>query len=313
MIKELFFKKVPAKEADKNSFVKSASKYFREMLHYLLQVSKRLFVVVLFYFLQTYVARKMKVLHYVPNFNMIIIAAFTVLNGKRYAFLSAATIGIIIESSSRNVRLLDMVSYSTLGVIFAQFFADLSDYKREIQRLTLDDRESRRKQNENRRKYQSSIKKAENISSRRSELFLTLKAGIAKLKDIKNIHELSPNFRIVLNAVALHLAYELIMIVYILLKGAWLQWHHIERMLGSVVYTSLLAFFLLPVLRVLLGKKHKKRRFKKNGEMIEEYNTVDIDENIRNHTVIGNKPSAEEVLIFTQRVKKEQEKGKGLL
>ncbi len=196
---------------------------------------KTAFLILLFYLLQTCVMPHLKILGVMANLNMVIIAILTVSFGKKYAFVSGALIGIILESMARNIYSFYVIMYPTLALIFAQVFADMSDIKREFRRIKL-------KSEEHVDHIQSSVRKKRKfrISFRRT-----------------SPDDMDPHLRIVLNAVCLHGTYEMLMIVYAALGGVTLTLRHFSNLLTAMAYTALCCVVMFPI-RKFLGMYPKR-------------------------------------------------------
>lgn len=228
----------------KNSnFASFVSKYSKAL--------RLLLAILLFYNLQFVVNQHIKIDNYLPNFNFILIAACTVYMDSGITFIVSAMLAIMIESTYKSVPLIDLLSYPTISLILAQFLGN--KHERIKKQNLFSDRESLRINIDKERKYYKQIQTIESqgkISFQGGEIL----SGI--LLDFKKIifsikRAFSTNY--VLDAVLLHLIYEIIMLVYVLLNGSSLKWHHIQNMLGSVIYTSVLSIILLPIIKKILG------------------------------------------------------------
>ena len=239
---------------------------------------KTVFLVLLFYLLQTTVMPYFKVWGVMANLNMVIIAILTVSLGKKYAFASAATIGIIMESMSRNINSFYIIIYPTLALIFAQVFADMSDVKREFRRVQL-------KSEEDNEKLKSAITKGK-------------KRFRLKLKRTSP-DDLNPHLRILLNAVALHASYEVIMMLYAVLNGIPLTFHHFFNLFKATSYTAFSCILMFPV-RSFLGM-YPKRVVKQVGDDLDSYQENYSRTDWKMIAMIPDNPTAESLHGFELR------------
>ncbi len=191
------------------------------------------------FLLQTCVAPYLKVGGVMPNFLMVTIAVLTVSCGKKYAFAAGAAMGIMLESMSSSIPLLYALSYPSLALLFAQPFADMNDYRREMRRM---------------RAAQHRTQPREITSKRRSAL-----RKLLSLWQRRSPEDLEPHLRIALNALSLTLAYEIIMLVYIALDGVPISWNHFARVLIALLLTLLGSVLMFPA-RWVLGIYAAKRR-----------------------------------------------------
>ena len=246
---------------------------------------KTAILVLLFFLLQTTVMPHLKIWGAMANLNMVIIAILTVSLGKKYAFASAATIGIIMESMARNINSFYIIVYPTLALIFAQVFADMSDVKREFRRVQL-------KNEEHTENLESTL------TSRKKRFRLKLKRT--------SPDDLNPHLRILLNAVVLHASYEIIMMLYAMLNGIPLSFHHIFNMVKAISYTALSCVTMYPV-RAFLGM-YPRRIVKQVGDDLDQYPENISRTDWKMITMIPDNPTADSLHGFELRRDGEVEK-----
>lgn len=204
-----------------------------------LKFFKVLFLVFLFFLLQTVVMPHLKISGIMPNLMMVIIAIMTVSYGKLYAFISGAVTGIILEAMSYSIPLFYLLIYPVLALLCAQVFADMSDVKREMRRI----REAQR---------QSEL--ANQVTSAYARRKFRIKIRLRR----DSPYDLNAHLRILLNALMLVALFEGVMLLYIALSGVTITFNHFLRMLYSAVYTALWCLTMFPV-RAWLGL-YKRRR-----------------------------------------------------
>lgn len=239
---------------------------------------KTVVLVLLFYLLQTTVMPHLKIWGVMANLNMVIIAILTVSLGKKYAFASGATIGIIMESMARNINSFYIIIYPTLALIYAQVFADMSDVKREIRRVQLKNEEH-----------------SENLESS-----LTQKKRRFKIRFKRTSpDDLNPHLRIVLNAAALHATYEVIMMIYTALNGIPITFYHIFNLIKATSYTAVSCVTMYPA-RAFLGM-YPKKKVKQVGDDLGQYQEGSSRADWKMITVIPDDPTAESLHCFELR------------
>ena len=69
----------------------------------------------------------------------------------------------------------------------------------------------------------------------------------------KDSRDMNPHIRIPLNAMAICMALEVILLTYTTLSGTQLTWHHIGRVLLAILYTGALSLVLMWPVRAWLG------------------------------------------------------------
>lgn len=229
----------------------SKNSAFKEFLSKYSKGIRIAFAILLFYNLQFIVNQHIKIDNYLPNFNFMLIAACTVYMDSGMTFIVSAMLGVMIESTYKSVALIDLLAYPTISLILAQFFGN--KYARIKKEKLFSDRESIRVNIDKEKKYYKQIKALGGDNSRISQSGEVLSGILSNIKKIvlSIIKGFSTNY--ILNTVILHFLYELILIIYILLNGSTLKWFHIQRMLGSVFYTAVLALLLLPLIKKILG------------------------------------------------------------
>lgn len=102
-------------------------------------------LILLFYLLQTVLIPHLKLWGIMPNLLMICVAILTVSFGKKYAFISGAVFGILIEVMSPSLRIFNLLIYPALSLLCAQIFADMSEIKRELLRMKIAQRQANRR------------------------------------------------------------------------------------------------------------------------------------------------------------------------
>ena len=241
---------------------------------------KTTFLVVLFYLLQVCVVPYIELSGAMPNLHMVIIAILTVSCGKKFAFGAGALTGILLEAMSRNINSFYVLVYPTLALIFAQLFADMSDLKREIRRIQLRSEE----QNEQ-------LKDSTPGGRRRFRFKLRFKRNSAD--------DLNAHLRILLNAVALHAAYELIMMVYASLSGVSIGFYHISKLIKCCLYTAVCCVTMFPV-RYFLGM-YKTRAAKSVGDDLAQYRDDFTRADWQALALIPDNPTADSLHSFELR------------
>lgn len=207
-----------------------------------IKLLKVLALVLLFYLLQTVVMPHLRIAGVMPNLLMVIIAIMTVSYGKMFAFITGATVGILLEAMGVSTPLFYLIIYPVLAMLWAQLFADMSDVKREMRRI----REAQRKSEKMEFKSPYARRKV-NIRFRRSSPY-----------------DLNAHLRILLNAVMLTLSYELVMMIYIALTGIPITSIHLIRTFNTLVYTASCCLVMFPV-RAFLGLYRRKRHLSKES------------------------------------------------
>ncbi len=241
---------------------------------------KTTFLVVLFYLLQVCVVPYLEVFGVMPNLHMVVIAILTVSCGRKFAFAAGALTGILLEAVSRNINSFYVLIYPTLALIFAQLFADMSDLKREIRRIQL------------RSEEQSEQLKDTTPGGRKRFRF--------KLRFKRNsADDLNPHLRILLNAAALHAAYEIIMMIYVSLSGIPIGFYHIAKLIKSCLYTAAWCITMFPA-RYFLGM-YKKRAVKEVGDDLEQYREGFTRADWQSIALIPDSPTADSLHSFELR------------
>lgn len=208
-------------------------------LHALIRLVKILFLILLFYLLQTVVMPHLKLWGIMPNLLMIIIAILTVSLGKKYAFASGALIGILLETMTPNMRIFNLLIYPALALLCAQIFADMNEIKRELLRIKIAQRQADRRV----------------VAVKGASRPLRLHQYFQR----KSADDMEPHLRILLNALLLTLFYEGVMLIYVALDGVQVTFGHLLRMLQTLLYTGLLCAVMFPV-RSFLGMYRGRRR-----------------------------------------------------
>ncbi len=233
------------------------------------------FLILLFYLLQTCVMPYFRIGGVIGNLNLVLIAILTVSLGKKYAFVSSAIIGIIMESMERNISSFYILIYPTISLIFAQLFSDMSEIKREMRRIQLKSEEQNKKIN------------------------ITRKQRFLRLFRRSSADDLNPHVRIFLNAMALQASYELIMIIIVALNGVTITWHHISNLILAALYTGILSLTMFPV-RKFIGM-YPKKEIKEVGDDYEQYEEDLSAEELQQIAVIPEMPEADALVGFEMR------------
>ena len=194
--------------------------------------------ILLYYLLQVSVMPHLKVAGVMPNLLMVCVAIMTVSFGKKYAFATGAVFGIMLESMSSNIRMLNLLMYPSLALLSAQIFADMSDIKRELLRIRIAQRQTEKKPT-----IQTGI--------RRTRLHIDFRR--------KSADDMNAHIRILLNAITLTAMYEAVMILYIMLDGVALQWVHLQRTFFTLMYTAFASILMFPT-RWFLGMYRRRRK-----------------------------------------------------
>lgn len=208
-------------------------------MYALIRLVKILFLVLLFYLLQTVLVPHLKLWGIMPNVLMVIIAILTVSFGKKYAFASGALIGILLETMTPNLRIFNLLIYPALALLCAQIFADMNEIKRELLRIKIAQRQADRRI--------VAVKGANR--PKRFQLYFQRKSA----------DDMEPHLRILLNALLLTLLYEGIMMVYVALDGVQITLGHLLRVLQTMLYTSIWCVTMFPA-RGFLGMYRRCRR-----------------------------------------------------
>ncbi|MDI9521432.1 MAG: hypothetical protein QM308_09830 [Bacillota bacterium] len=243
---------------------------------------KVIFLIVLFFLLQTTVMPHLKINGVMPNLLMVIIAIMTVSYGKLYAFISGAMVGVILEAMSYSIPLFYLLIYPVLALLCAQVFADMSDIKREIRRIRQ--------------------------AQRQSEAAAELKAPFIKKKIRIRIrrdspYDLNAHLRILLNSLMLVALYEGVMLIYIALSGIDISFNHFLRIFYTLVYTAACCIVMFPV-RSFLGL-YKRRR--KASKMIQEQELETDRDLLRQLAMVPDEAPVQKKPVFQFLKKKPRE------
>lgn len=213
-----------------------------------LKFFKVLFLILLFFLLQTVVMPHLKISGIMPNLLMVIIAIMTVSYGKLYAFISGAVTGILLEAMSYSIPLFYLLIYPVLALLCAQVFADMSDVKREMRRI---------------REAQRQSERAAQVTSAYAKRNFRIKIRLRR----DSPYDLNAHLRILLNALMLVILFEGVMMLYIALSGVAITFNHFLRMLYAAAYTALCCLSMFPV-RAWLGlyKRRPRRQVTAEGE-----------------------------------------------
>jgi len=217
-----------------NSFI-FRSNYMKAVIK-LIKIS---LMILLIYLLQTVVMPHLKIWGIMPNLMMVGVAILTVSFGKKYAFISGAVFGILIEVMSPSLRTFNLLIYPALSLLCAQIFADMNEIKREFLRMK--------------------------IAQRQAAGRIVTVEGLQHKKRIhlnfhrKTAEDLEAHLRIVLNAVILTLMYEILMLIYFALEGVQINFNHIVRLTQTLFYTGLTCVVVFPA-RAFLGMYSSRRR-----------------------------------------------------
>ena len=196
-------------------------------------------LVLLFYLVQTSVVPHLMFRGIIPNLLMVCIAIMTVSLGKKYAFASGATIGILLESMLPDMRLFNLLIYPSLALICAQVFADMSELKRELKRIRLAQR-------------QADTRKANvELGYRQRRFRISLRRNTA--------NDLDPHLRIFMNTLMLTALYEGVMLIYVMLTGVPFTFAHLVRVFYTLAYTAVFTLLMFPA-RAFLGMYRRRKR-----------------------------------------------------
>lgn len=193
---------------------------------------KVVFLVMLYYLVQTGVVPHLRINGIAPNLFMVCSAIMTVCYGKKYAFASGAVFGILLETMLPSLRIFNLVIYPALTLLCAQIFSDMSEIRRELLRIKIAQRQA-----------ESRIVAVGGVQQRKW-LHLDLRR--------KSADDMEPHLRIFLNALLLTLFYEVIVLMYTALDGVAIGFDHILRVLQSVLYTAVWCVTMFPA-RLFLG------------------------------------------------------------
>lgn len=240
--------------------------------------ARALVLIVVFYLTQVCIVPYFEPFGISPNLLMVIIAILTVSFGKKYAFVSSAIIGIILESMLQNLRSFYILIYPTLALIFAQVFADMSEMQREIKRIN--------------------ITKNDHGNTHATGRFGQKKRFALRFKR-NTADDLNPHLRILLNAICLTASFHVIMLIYHVLNGVTVQFYHIVNILSSTFYTAICCLLMFPV-RFMLGMYPKKKITEVGGELNRDQENFS-PKDFTMLTVIPEEPSVDALYTFEIR------------
>lgn len=196
-------------------------------------------LVLLYYLVQVSVVPHLKLAGVMPNLLMICIAILTVSMGKKYAFASGASIGILLETMAPDMRLFNLIMYPALALLCAQIFADMSELKRELKRIRIAQR-------------QKELRRSDVVvGDHRRRFRLSLRRNTA--------NDLNPHLRILLNTLMLTALYEAVMLIYVALTGVPITFRHLYQVFSTLMYTALWSLLMFPT-RAFLGMYRPRRR-----------------------------------------------------
>lgn len=207
------------------------------------------FMILLFYLLQTVLIPHLKLWGIMPNLLMICVAILTVSFGKKYAFISGAVFGILLEVMSPSLRIFNLLIYPALSLLCAQIFADMSEIKRELLRMKIAQRQANRR-----------VIAVEGFQQKKK-----LRISFRR----KSADDMAAPLRILLNALTLTLMYETVMLIYFVLDGVQINFNHILRLIQTIFYTGLCSIVMFPA-RSFLGMYRLNRRSKQKDKGIGE-------------------------------------------
>ena len=240
--------------------------------------ARALILIIVFYLIQVCIVPYFEPFGISPNLLMVIIAILTVSFGKKYAFVSSAIIGILLESMLQNLRSFYVLIYPTLALIFAQVFADMTEMQREIKRIN--------------------ITKNDHGSAHATGRFGQKKRFILRFKR-NTADDLNPHLRILLNAICLTASFHMIMLAYHILNGVNIQFYHIVNILSSTFYTAICSLLMFPV-RFMLGMYPKKKRTGVGRELTQDQENFS-PKDFTMLTVIPEEPSVDALYTFELR------------
>ena len=204
---------------------------------------KALAITVLAYLVQVCVMRHLAFRGITGSVVFAVLSVLTVSCGKKYAFCASCLIGMMMECMVGNVHALYVIAYPVITMIWAQYFADMSDRQLERRRMITED-------------LQLSISEGK-VKEHWWHRFML------RYRD----SDLPPAVRIPLCAGAMDLLLNVVLCAYMYLIGEELILTHLARILASVLYTMFLALVLLVPLRYILGM-YRKRSRPRGGELV---------------------------------------------
>lgn len=210
---------------------------------------KIIFLIILFYLLQTAVVPHLKLWGIMPNLMMVCVAILTVSFGKKYAFISGAMFGILLEVMSPSLRIFNLLIYPALSLLCAQIFSDMSEIKRELLRMKIAQRQADRR-----------IVAVDGLQQRK-KLQLSFRR--------KSADDMEAHVRILVNALTLTLMYEIVVLVYFILDGVEINFNHLLRLMQTLLYTGIFCILMFPV-RAFLGMYRFNRPSNKKNRGKEE-------------------------------------------
>lgn len=165
--------------------------------------------------------------------------------GKKYAFCASCLIGMMMECMLplADVPSLYVIVYPAITMFGAQYFADMSDRKRENRRV-------------NRERHSVMISEGK-AKEHWWDRF------VPRNRDT----DLPPAIRIPLCAGLMDFLLNLVLAAYMYLIGVEIGMVHIFRLLISVLYTMALSIVLMVPLRYVLGM-YRRRRKPQGGELL---------------------------------------------
>ena len=226
-----------------------ADVYRSSYIKAIIKLVKISLLIMLFYLLQTVLIPHLKLWGIMPNLLMICVAILTVSFGKKYAFISGAVFGILLEVMSPSLRIFNLLIYPALSLLCAQIFADMSEIKRELLRMKIAQRQANRR-----------VVAVEGLQQKKK-----LRFSFSR----KSADDMAAPLRILLNALTLTLMYESVMLIYFVLDGVQINFNHILRLVQTIFYTGLSCIVMFPA-RTFLGMRRLNRRSKQKEKGIGE-------------------------------------------
>ncbi|MGI6699834.1 MAG: hypothetical protein ACOX6G_05890 [Christensenellales bacterium] len=266
-----------------NSFI-----VFLRVLHVAVaRMLRALVLIIIFYLLQVSVMPHLRIFGAMGNLFMSIIAILTVSYGKKYAFVAGALIGLMLEATMRSIPSFYVIIYPVLAVLYAQLFADMSEFRREMRRVSVDDKERTIRLETGIATVRSDRARAQGERTEVNPIINALKRFISHLSPRTPTEDRDPLQRILMNAFLLQATLELILMGYAALNGVKLGSYHLGNLVKSSIYTVAVTFILMFPARRFLGLA-KKKRVKKIGDSYLESATPITPEQWQLMTVIQN-------------------------
>lgn len=226
---------------------------------------RALVLIVIFYLLQVAVMPRLKVFGAMGNLLMSVIAILTVSYGKKYAFVAGALIGLMLESTIQFIPSFYVIIYPVLALLYAQLFADMSEFRREMRRVSVDDKERAIRLETGINVTTTNRAHPDGESSEINPIARVIKRFFKHLSPRTPTENRNPLQRIPMNAFLLQVTFEIILMGYAALNGVKLGGYHVSNLFKSSFYTVAVTILLMFPARKFLGLG-QKRRIKKIGD-----------------------------------------------